>query len=354
MGEDARKSSDTTGGVNVLLPLLFNVVLGFKLCPNRCLCYQSSDLVDCQSRGLTHIPRSVPHGTWLLDLSRNKVTEVHGVSFNGLWSLRILLLSNNSIQVLQRQSLSSLRFLETLDLSFNRLHWLPQDFSQSLSSLQELRLNHNLLQHLDSPSLDQFENLRNLSYNLDLSYNRIRVMEVGVFNSLTHLRLLNLEGNKLNVLKDGLLTRQQSLEALLLSRNNISLIETEALAPLQSLTLFGLQGNQLEHLKFKTFLKLHTTSTYLQMSLNPWTCDCELHHVFSKILRVRHLHVEDYKEIICHAPVKLAGASLVSVDSQLCMAETATVMVITITVILAMIGALVKADRNHKNKQNYE
>ncbi|XP_056152702.1 reticulon-4 receptor-like 2 [Lampris incognitus] len=330
-----------------MLPLLFDMILAFKPCPDHCLCYESSDLVDCQSRGLTHIPHNIAHGTWLLDLSRNKLTEVRSNSFIGLWSLRILLLSNSSIRMLQQQSLSSLQFLERLDLSFNQLQWLPRDFSQSLSALQELRLDHNLLQHLSSPSLDHFENLR----KLDVSYNHIRAMEGKVFNSLSHMNRLNLEGNRLNVLKDDLLTRQQNLEVLLLGHNNLSLIETEALAPLWSLTLLGLQGNQLVHLKFKTFLNLHTTSTHLQLSLNPWTCDCELHRVFSKIKHVRYLNVEDYDDIVCHAPALQAGINLSSMDSQLCITETASVLVITITVVLAVIGALIKAERNRKSKQ---
>lgn len=245
------------------------------------------------------------------------------------------------------QALSSLQFLEKLDLSFNRLRWLPQDLSHSLSSLLELRLDHNLLQHLDSASLGDFENLK----KLDLSHNRIRAMDVRAFGGLPRLSLLNLEGNRLDVLKDGLLSRQQSLQVLLLGHNNISAIETEALAPLQSLTLLGLQGNQLQRIRFKTFLKLQTTATHLQMSFNPWTCDCELQRVFGKIQRVRHLHVYDYDDIVCHAPAQQAGSSLASVDGHLCLAETASVLAITITVLLAVIGALVKAEHNRKNKQ---
>uniref|UniRef100_A0A3B4WZ70 Insulin-like growth factor-binding protein complex acid labile subunit n=1 Tax=Seriola lalandi dorsalis TaxID=1841481 RepID=A0A3B4WZ70_SERLL len=222
----------------LLLLLLLNAALGFKLCPNPCLCYESSDLVDCRSSGLVRVPVGVPHGTWLLDMSGNKLT------------------------------------------------------------------------HLGPASLGELENLR----KLDLSHNRIRAIDVQGFN--------------------GLLNRQQSLEVLLLSHNNISLIETEALAPL-----------------FKTFLQLQTTSTGLQLSLNPWTCDCELQRVFSKIQHVRHLHVEDYKDIVCHAPAQQAGNSLASLDSQLCVAETASVLAITITVMLAVIGALVKAEHNQKNKQ---
>lgn len=164
------------------------------------------------------------------------------------------------------------------------------------------------------------------------------------------MRHLNLQGNHLSVLREGLLSRQLSLEVLLLSHNNISQIELEALAPLRSLILLGLEGNQLKHLKFKTFLNLHTISTHLQLSLNPWTCDCDLYRVFSKILRVRHLHVDDYKNITCQEPPQIEGVSLIWMDSSLCMAETATVLVISGTVIFTVIGAMIMAERNRKKK----
>lgn len=246
------------------------------------------------------------------------------------------------------QSLSSLEFLERLDLSYNRLKKLPPDFSQRLFSLQELRLNHNRLCHLDPTSLIDLENLQ----KLDLSYNHITTIDVRLFNSLSRLTFLNLEANRLNAIKDDLLSRQQSLEVLLLGHNNISVIETETLSPLRSLSMLSLHGNQLGHLRFKTFLELKTTSTHLQLSSNPWVCDCDLQRVFGKIQHVRHLHVVDYKDIICHAPPQQVGIPLASLDSQLCMAETVSVLVITITVLLAVVGALVKAERTRKYKQS--
>ncbi len=81
---------------------------------------------------------------------------------------------------------------------------------------------------------------------------------------------------------------------------------------------------------------------------NPWSCDCDLHRVYSKILHVRHLHIDDYRNVTCHDPPQLAGALLAWVDSQLCIAETATVLVITITVLVTVVAALVMAERNRK------
>lgn len=86
-----------------LLLLLLDAASAFNLCPSPCLCYESSDLVNCRSRGLDQVPPSVPHGTWLLDLSGNKVKEVRTGSFMGLWSLKILLMSNNSMNALHPQ-----------------------------------------------------------------------------------------------------------------------------------------------------------------------------------------------------------------------------------------------------------
>lgn len=84
---------------------------------------------------------------------------------------------------------------------------------------------------------------------------------------------------------------------------------------------------------------------------NPWSCDCELHHVFSKILFVRHLHIDDYSNVTCRYPPQLAGALLTWVDSQLCIAETATVLVITVTVLVTVVAAVVMAERNRKRNR---
>ncbi|CAM4706432.1 unnamed protein product [Leuciscus chuanchicus] len=270
---------------------LHPVAGGSKLCPHQCSCHGASELVDCRSRGFTHIPHSIPHGTWLLDLSGNKLSE----------------------------------FLSRIGL----------------------KLSHNTLEHLETKSLEDLESLE----RLDLSHNHIRVIEVGAFRGLTILRHLNLAWNQLTVLQGGLLSMQQGLGVLLLGHNNISKIEVEALAPLQTLTILNLEANQLRSLKFKIFLNLKTPSTHLQMSENPWTCDCDLHRVFSKILRVRHLHVDDYVNITCHSPLLLAGASLGLMHSQLCIAETATVLIITGTVMVTVVAAMVMAERKRKKKR---
>ncbi|XP_036421621.1 leucine-rich repeat-containing protein 4 [Colossoma macropomum] len=334
--------------VSTLLLLAVSPGRGSRPCAYLCQCFEHSDLVDCRSRGLVSVPHGLPHGTWLLDLGGNTLAEIRARAFAGLWSLRVLVLADNSIQELKTQAFNSLSYLEKLDMSRNNLSRLPADFSDSLSSLKELRLEHNALEMLEPLCLERLESLE----KLDLSHNRISVLRPGAFRGLSRLRHLYLQGNRLTAVLDGAFSSLPSLEMLLLGGNNITHIEANALAALRSLALLGLERNQLEQLKFRTFLNLHTAGTHLQLAGNPWHCDCELHRVFSKLLSVRHLHVDDYHNVTCRQPWQLAGASLAWVDSQLCVAETVTVLVITGTVLVTVFGALIVAERNRKKKKH--
>ncbi|XP_034751173.1 insulin-like growth factor-binding protein complex acid labile subunit isoform X1 [Etheostoma cragini] len=323
---------------------LFPSVDCSRLCPHPCICYEHADLVDCRERGFRHVPRGLPHATWLLELGGNNLSQIGTGAFAGLWSLRVLVLTNSQIQELQPQAFFPLSFLEKLDLSWNQLTSLPVDFSASLSALRELRLEHNKLHHISGYSLEYLDNME----KLDLSYNQLVTVGSGVFRGLSRLRHLYLHNNRLTTVQRGSLSMLPGLEVLQLSNNNISYIENDALAPLYSLAVLDLEGNNLHHLKFKTLISLHTTATHIQLSGNPWSCDCDLHRVFSKILHVRHLHIDDYSNVTCQDPPQLAGASLAWVDSQLCIAETATVLVITFTVLVTVVAAMVMAERNRK------
>ncbi|XP_039978727.1 leucine-rich repeat-containing protein 70 isoform X3 [Xiphias gladius] len=330
-----------------LPPFLFPSAECSRLCPLQCVCYEHGDLVDCRARGFEHVPRGLPHGMWLLELGGNNLSEIGTRAFTGLWSLRVLVMTNSQIQEIQPQAFFSLSFLEKLDLSWNQLTSLPADFSASLFTLRELRLEHNNLHYISGYSLEFLDNME----KLDLSYNQLVSVGPGVFRGLSRLRKLYLHNNRLTVVQQGSMDMLPGLQVLQLSKNNISKIDSEALAPLYSLTVLALEGNNLHHLKFKTFISLHTTATHIQLSGNPWSCDCELHRVFSKILHVRHLHIDDYRNVTCKDPPQLSGASLAWVDSQLCVAETVTVLVITVTVLVTVVAALVMAERNRKRNR---
>ncbi|XP_048416204.1 insulin-like growth factor-binding protein complex acid labile subunit [Stegostoma tigrinum] len=321
---------------------------GFKACPQRCSCYDASHFVDCKGRSLSHIPRDIPHSTWMLDTGTNSLREIPSRAFHGLWGLRIILLPHNQIEHIHRGAFQSLSFLERLDLNQNHIQHLAADFSDGLQRLLELRLSNNWLEYIHYNSMKSFEHLE----KLDLSGNRITSMATGVFRGLYKLRHLLLKNNRLHIIEVGYFFMLHSLEALHLENNNIASIEGEAFASLHSLILLCLNGNHLSHIKFKTFLNIQTQGTHLQLADNRWVCNCDLQREFGKISSIRHLHVDDYGNISCSEPGQLRGDLLMTVDSQLCIAETATVLMITGTVLVTVIAAIVMAERNRKKSSN--
>ncbi|KAJ8345480.1 hypothetical protein SKAU_G00296730 [Synaphobranchus kaupii] len=337
-----------------LLALLFfcqYLPRGSTECPaNSSSCYESSGLVDCHNKSFTRVPQGLPHSAWFLDLSGNDLVELRAGSFDGLWSLRVLVLSNNGLQLLHNKALCHLSFLQKLDMSGNKLRRLPPDFSRCLAALRELRLDGNDLERLEPPSLDNLENLE----KLDLRRNRVRTVAPRALWGLARLRRLYLQGNQLVTVQDGTLAMVLSLEVLLLGDNNITDIETEALTPLRRLSLLSLEGNRLRRLEFTTFLNLQTDGTHLRLSGNPWRCNCDLHRVFSKLQSVRRLHVDDYGNVTCSEPAQLAHIPLARVDSHLCMAETITVLVIAVTVLVTVVAAIVMAEHNRRKGRDSE
>lgn len=82
---------------------LFPSVESSRLCSHQCNCYEHAELVDCRGRGFEHVPRGVPHGTWLLELGGNYLSQIGTHAFTGLWSLRVLVLTNSQILEIQPQ-----------------------------------------------------------------------------------------------------------------------------------------------------------------------------------------------------------------------------------------------------------
>lgn len=147
--------------------------------------------MDCRERGLGQVPGGLPHGTWLLELGGNNLTEIRSGAFAGLWSLRVLVLADNRIRALQAQvarrtevrvgdpcahfffcaspqAFFSLSYLEKLDLSGNRLAHLPADFSAGLSALRQLRLERNDLRHLSTFRCDSLQSALARTQKIDV------------------------------------------------------------------------------------------------------------------------------------------------------------------------------------------
>ncbi|XP_062937341.1 leucine-rich repeat-containing protein 15-like [Cynocephalus volans] len=315
-------------------------------CLAPCTCLTLGSVVDCGGLHLLSLPPRLPDGVWLLELSHNNLSHLPVGSFQGLWGLRVLLLSHNILQNLASGALGGLSFLERLDLSHNQLARLPPDFSATLGSLLRLDLSHNLLATLDPCSLWGLGSLE----QLDLSHNKLAELAAGL-GGLYRLRWLSLAGNQLHRVEGTALATMTGLEVLSLAENNISELEAEAFASLRALGFLSLVGNQLQHLEFNAVARIQTAGTQLLLAINPWTCDCDLQRAFRKLSHLRHLRVADLGNLTCAGPGQLSGAVLSSVEARLCLAETATVLGITGTMLITVAVAVAVAVAERKRRQ---
>ncbi|KAJ8046514.1 Protein slit [Holothuria leucospilota] len=192
----------------------------------------TSDMhVDCSSKRLCKIPLEIPR----------KVKRLN--------------LSNNSITVVKEADLRGMTMLSTLDLSRNYISQIDPEAFEGLINVWDLNLSHNLLENLPKGLLDDLSQL----YQLTLSHNRLTRIAVSL---ATH----------------------KSLIALNLAENNISSIDADftkveganfsATRELLSLEHLDLGGNQLQTLPENLLYPLDLQK--LNLSHNPWKCDCHL------------------------------------------------------------------------------
>ncbi|KAJ1187874.1 hypothetical protein NDU88_004641 [Pleurodeles waltl] len=329
----------------ILLHLSFGEMEFQSMCQMLCTCKDQFKFVNCSGTNGTSIP-SFPPETEFLDLSRSDLDSIPHHALKSLWRLQVLLIGDNDIRAIKDGDFTSLESLQKLDLSRNLIEFLGIRFSNGLDSLKDLSLAFNKLQMLNHRSLQHLENLQ----KLNVCNNNISHIEIGAFRSLTRLRLLKLQNNQLSTLQNWLFSLLQYLEFLNLEGNRIKVIAPGVFTSLNRLAVLNLIHNQIEHVRFKTFLSLQTHSTHILLAHNPWFCDCDLQRVFSKLHSVRRLILDDYENVTCSELPVLRGLPLASVDSQLCIAETVTILVITFTVFVTVVAAIVMAERNRKKR----
>ncbi|XP_022243437.1 chaoptin-like isoform X2 [Limulus polyphemus] len=177
-----------------------------------------------------------------LDLANNHINKLEGHPFPD--SLTYLSLSENLLNWIPPGALSNLKNLIWLNLGGNLLSSLPKDWKLSVRHLKELDFSRNSLTKLHS-------NIFNGSfsvYELNLSYNYLRVLPLGAFRGLS-IKWLSLANNRLSSIPVGAF---EGLEATLIALDlsfNMLRSFPKALKELNDLKKLSIRGNQLPDLK---------------------------------------------------------------------------------------------------------
>ncbi|XP_067875528.1 chondroadherin-like protein [Heterodontus francisci] len=317
-------------------------------CPEHCDCKHDLQHSSCEGKGLRKIPKGFPLDAHLLDMRYNdfylvprgsfsdlknlvslhmqncRIHDIHAGAFRGLKKLIYLYLSGNEISSLQPAVFEGLPDLTYLYLDYNKLTFIPKGTFRLLPNLFALHLEYNPIPRLTDENMEGAEKLRWLY----LTGNNITYISPTALQPIGELQKLFLDENKLTAVPTIALMGMPILDELKLSNNPIKQIGNAAFLPvaqsLQQLWLndmglekifdgafdgldAGLQSLYLENnkLSYIPSLKKFTNLHAIDLSNNPWNCDCPLLHL-RRWIESTNLKVT----AICDLPINVTGLNV--------------------------------------------
>ncbi|KAJ8957554.1 hypothetical protein NQ318_020594 [Aromia moschata] len=153
----------------------------------------------------------------VLDLSSNPLTIISNHSFAKCKSLTTLNFSNCVIERIETQAFSGLNDLWTVDLSYNKLYVLESN------TFSNLPIGNLLFQgaRIDTVQAGAFNNLYNLKV-LNLTGVGIRSLDSFSFRNLSACKTVDLRNNKIPTVPQNLFIDTPSLRTVRLEGNNIT------------------------------------------------------------------------------------------------------------------------------------
>ncbi|XP_069958777.1 protein slit-like isoform X2 [Cherax quadricarinatus] len=175
--------------LGLLATLLASALADANTCPPECTC--SGLTVSCGHRGLTRVPRHLPHDAQRIDLEGNNLTVIHSADFEHLADLRILRLNNNRLRHLPDGLFNNKPHLYRLDLSHNQLTVVGRRTFRGAPNINNLQLDNNQLTCIDDVAIKNLNDLQVLTLNT----NNLTTLPRELFERMTGLRSVRLADN---------------------------------------------------------------------------------------------------------------------------------------------------------------
>uniref|UniRef100_A0A8C7ZL73 Leucine-rich repeats and immunoglobulin-like domains 1 n=1 Tax=Oryzias sinensis TaxID=183150 RepID=A0A8C7ZL73_9TELE len=264
-----------------------------------------------------------------LELNRNRIRQIEGLTFQGLSSLEVLKLQRNSISKLTDGAFWDLAKMKVLHLEYNNLTEVNSGSLYGLTSLTQLFLSNNSIARINPDGLKFCQRLRelNLSYNnltrldegslamlgdlhtLRLGHNSISQINEGAFRGLKAVRILELDHNDISgTIEDtnGAFSGLDRLNKLTLFGNKIKSVAKEAFSGLESLEHLNLGENPIRSIQPDAFSKMRNLKSLI-MDSNSFLCDCQLQWLPGWLL-IRGLQSD--VNATCAHPLSVKGMSV--------------------------------------------
>ncbi|KAJ3622634.1 hypothetical protein MTP99_018926 [Tenebrio molitor] len=189
-------------------------------CPEHCKCdiFEKLRRATCIKRNLAGIESNLPQQTQLLDLSYNQISRLgdHIFSEQKLVELKLLNISHNKVGQIHMNAFVGLGRLKSLDLSYNSIQYILNHWFLNMNSLEELYFRGNSFSKLTEGPIFESRTLK----RLDLSLCRISYVGVETMTGLPNLEILNLSENYLIQLNVATVQPLSSLSILNINNNS--------------------------------------------------------------------------------------------------------------------------------------
>ncbi|KAI1239322.1 Leucine-rich repeats and immunoglobulin-like domains protein 3 [Lamprotornis superbus] len=234
-----------------------------------------------------------------LELNRNKIRKIDGLTFQGLPALKSLKLQRNGVTRLMDGAFWGLTNMEVLQLDHNNLTEVTKGWLYGLLMLQQLHLSQNAISRI---SPDAWEFCQKLS-ELDLTFNQLARLDDSSFIGLSMLVGLYIGNNKVNYIADCAFKGLSSLQILDLKNNEISWTIEDmngAFSGLDKLRKLILQGNRIRSITKKAFSGLDALE-HLDLSNN--AIMSVQGNTFSQMKKLKELHFNT-SSLLCDCQLK--------------------------------------------------
>lgn len=185
--------------------------------------------------------------------------------------------------------------VSTISLSANKIHLIPLGSFDSVTQVMSLWLAHNKIVSIEHGTLAPLINLR----NFDISNNKIVEFPWEDLQNLMSLQLLKMNHNEMVHLPKDAFSKLKDLKSLRLDNNKFTTITEGTFDGLVSLSL-------------------------LQIWKNPFACTCSIDWFRSWVLKT-NITVPKVELIICESPDKLKGRMIKNLPESKCLGVNVTI-----------------------------